>query len=484
MKKPPSYLLILTLLLYSCFIQVNAQSYHAFSGSPYAGVTGMYNNPASTVNSAYKWDVTVFAMQSNITNTAFTIRNNSLTNNTNSAAFLTQGMRSRFFHNNIDVNLLNFRFNINSKSAFAAGVRLRTYNHYKSLPFFYSDSIKSAQNFLMANNTVPYLDGFVTHAAWAEFSFNYSRILLQNQHTRLSAGITVSYLKGLSGAFANVNRASFTQVQANGNNYFVFNQASLQAEYSDNYLVTNQNNTNTQNFKNFIKKALPSAGIDFGAEYLFKNDDNGDDEEVNATNYTWKIGASIMDIGRNRFNPIEGSFTANTPTLNLNDSNIQYQINHIKNIKQLRDTLGSLFANVDTSLGRYNISLPTRMVISVDRNLGSHFFVNGELSLNFYSTQPYSSILRTRELNLLTITPRWETQAWGLYLPVQYNTQGMLWVGAAVKIGPLLLGVHSLDFTKWFKTGTQTYNGGGYILLSIHPFKRKTEDDKMPCPNF
>jgi len=480
MKYPSSYITAF-LLLFLLGVKSKCQSYHAFSGSPYAGVNAMYNNPASTVNSAFNWDVTLFSMQASIANTLFVIKNNSVTSANKSSLFITEGTQPRYFTNNLDINLLNFRVKIDHKSAFAVGMRLREYTNIVARPFAYSDTISTLQGFLQANNTTNYLDGSLTHAGWAEFNFNYSRILVQKPAYYLSAGITLSYMKGLSGAFAQLSNVSYADVQTNTGSYYNLLQAGATAEYSANYQVTNNNNTTAENVKTFIKGALPSIGVDIGAEYLFKDYSGADDEAVNATNYDWKIGVSIMDIGRNKFNPIPGSFSINTPNQNITDTALQRQLQGVANIQDVKDTLQKLFIGFDSLHNRFNISLPTRMVISVDRNFGSHFYVNGEASLNFYSTKQTGS-LKTGELNLLTITPRWETSAWGLYLPVQYNIQGLLWVGAAIKLGPLLVGVHNLDFIKWFKTGTQTYNGGGYILLSVHPFEHKKEEDKLPCP--
>ena len=158
---------------------------------------------------------------------------------------------------------------------------------------------------------------------------------------------------------------------------------------------------------------------------------------------------------------------------------MQQQLSNITSLKRTRDSLLNSFTKVDTLTSVFTIANPTRLVINVDKNLGNHFFVNGELSVNFFSSQPQPK-LKTRETNLFTVTPRWETSTWGAYLPVQYNTQGQLWVGAAIKLGPLLIGVHSLDFFKWFKMGTQTFNGGGYLVLNIHPFGKKEKEQECP----
>jgi len=455
-----------------------AQSYHAINGSPYAGVTAMYNNPASTVNSAYKWDITLFSMQATISNSAFILKNNSLLNQNTSGFFVTGGSKSRYFNADADLNLLNARFAISSKSAVAFGFRLRTYNQAQGLPFYYSDTISSVESFLHANNNVNVLNGSITHSAWAELNMNYSRIIFQTASSSLSAGITLSYLRGLSGLYANLANVHYLETKKNGVNNYVFDQGGITAMYSDTYLQTGS----SQSVSNFLKKALPSFGLDIGVEYLFKNEDNISDEPPGRADYDWKIGASIMDIGRNKFNPIQGSFTASGPVAGLTDSVIQSKLKSVQNIRDLSDTAKALLNTVDVLKNKFTVPLPARLVISLDRNLGDNFFVNAEFSFNFNSAR-FEGSLSTAGINLVTVTPRWETSAWGVYLPIQYNNIGQLWAGAAVKLGPLLIGVHSLDFFNWFKTGTQTYNGGGYILLSIHPFPHKERViDRNDCP--
>lgn len=470
---------VLVPLLALLQLSLHAQNYHAFNGSSFAGVESMYNNPSSTVHQAYKWDVQLFGVQSMLSNQAFQLNNNSLPSTGGSTFSLLSGLRSRALHAAADANLLNLRYSINAKNAVSIGFRTRAYGHLKTGEFNYSDTITSLNGFLHANNQVNFLNGYLTHAGWAQLGFNYSRVIMQSANSSLSAGITLNYIKSLSGAYGFMSHVNYKEEQKNNGYIYTINQASAGLAYSDNYLI--DKNSNRQSASNFISKAPSTFGLDIGVEYLYKNGLPTDDEEVTPGNYDWKIGISIMDIGRNKFNPVNGSFYATRP-LGIEDSVIQKKIEHVQNVVQLRDSLNTMFSSLAAVTGRYYISLPTRMVINIDHSLGNHFFINANASLNFYSTQQARG-LHTRGLNLITLTPRWETQAWGFYLPVQYNTQGQLWVGAAVKLGPLLMGVHSLDFYKWFKTGTQTYNGGGYILLSIHPFKKRERViNELDCP--
>jgi hypothetical protein len=88
---------------------------------------------------------------------------------------------------------------------------------------------------------------------------------------------------------------------------------------------------------------------------------------------------------------------------------------------------------------------------------------------------------RVTELNLLTITPRWETRFWGAYLPVHFNTKEKLWIGGAVKAGPLLIGIHN-----WGNliSKNKMANGGGYVALVLRAGKqaKKRLDKRLDCP--
>jgi hypothetical protein len=131
--------------------------------------------------------------------------------------------------------------------------------------------------------------------------------------------------------------------------------------------------------------------------------------------------------------------------------------------------------------GIFNIRNPARLVINVDRPLMNGFSINAGLSLNLTGYHNDGKILGVQEMNLMTLTPRWETRRWGAYLPIQYTTEGRLMVGGAFKAGPLLLGVH--NWGNVFSS-SRMQNGGGYIALIIHPGDgfREKEEREYTCP--
>jgi hypothetical protein len=454
----------LSLALLFSSVQLTGQGYQALHGSAYTGSTAVFNNPASSVNSVHKWDLTLFSTQLKLTtNSAYL----SATNGTRELK-LKDDVSSKFIHANADLSLFNFLYRIDDKSAFNFGIRGRTYLHTKTAPFRFTDSISSLHNFLIANNNRPFLEGFATQTGWLEADLNYSKILFEDSHSRLSGGLTLQIMKALSGAFVKLNRVSYFESKNATDTIFSLTDGSGSMGYSGNY--------DESSFKDFYKKARLGLGLSMGIEYMTYNGETTSGMGNNSLNYDWKIGFSLMDLGANRFSPGTASVQLFGPNYSVTDATIDNKLIGTTDLQSFKDSLRTIFTNSADITTPFRIANPTRLILNIDRNLGNHFYVNGELNMNFYSSSGYTK-LRTRELNLLTITPRWETLNWGAYLPVQYNTQGQLWVGMAVKAGPLVLGFHNLGLLK----KEPMLNGGGYLLLSIHPFNRKRVRDIMDC---
>ena len=443
----------------------------------------MYTNPASTINSVYKWDITLFSTQLTISNSSFIINKASLLHFDSANAQITNGNGNRYFQAAFDINLLNLQFKLDKKSALGFGLRGRTYNCLRSSPIIYNESIITLHDFLHANNTTPYFEGYATHAGWVEANFNYSRLLIDNDHEKLSGGITIGLQKSISGAYGNIERISYSEQlnNATNQNEYSLTGGSITSSYSSNYdLINNANSITPSVIKSFLNDSKSSVNLNVGMEYLIKNLYT-DPNSLNNSNYDWKFGFSIMDIGKNSFNPANGSFTASNPYSNITDSILIQQLSNAGSLRLVRDTLAKSFKVIDSLKSSFTISNPTRIIFSVDKNWGNHFYLNAELSVNLFSSQQQEK-LRTTEINLLTITPRWEQKKLGIYMPMQYNSNGQLWIGGAAKLGPLLIGVHNLDFIKWFKTGSQTLNGGFYLILNIHPFGSKIKERDCPQP--
>lgn len=447
---------------------VSAQGYQALHGSAYTGSTAIFNNPAASIHSAYKWDLTVFSVQAKLSTNSAYLDGVTIGKFGNAALTMYDTMHSRFYHGNADVSLFNFSYKLNNRQAVSVGLRARSYAHVKALPFRFSDTTSSLHSFLLQNSNTPYLEGFATNTSWLEGNLNYSQVLFENSDSKLSGGVTFQIMKGMAGASAKANKISYLMSKSATDTSFSFTNGNITAAYSANLGATSG--------KEYLQNTVGGFGLSLGVEYMTYNTELNPYGNHNL-NYDWKIGVSLMDLGANSFKPGIGSGTYNNPLTSMMDGDIDRKLTGAANVNDLRDSMRTIFASSTDLESNFSISNPTRLIINIDKNFGNNFYVNGEVSMNFYSTTNYTK-LRTRELNLFTITPRWETIGLGAYLPIQYNTQGQLWVGAALKLGPLTMGLHDLGF---FLKKNPMLNGGGYVMLSVHPFNKRKVLSKMDC---
>lgn len=444
---------------------VHAQSYHLYNGSSYAGVFSTYTNPASLVNAPYKWDLNVLSAQTTIINHAFDISGLFRPTDTLRYGF-TNGSMPRAVYNSFDFALLNLRYRVNENTAIAFGWRGRMYSDAKTTPINYADSVSNANSFFHINKDNAPLSGFATNNGWLEFDFSLSKILKKDAHQIISAGVSLGYMKNLSGFFGQANQLSYQENALPNNEYYqTFTGLSMSSYYSHNYDLYDSTKDFFSNAKAFIKDTKSSINFSLGFEILLKKYQPYDEVEVSSTNYDWKIGASIMDIGKNSYAPNDRAYTNGALKTNLTSYDLQNKFNNIQNLKQFTDSLITCFSRYDSLKNNFSISMPTRMIVSVDRNLGDHFFINVLGDISFYATTPYRKVT-TRELNILTLTPRWEKKNVGVYMPISYNVENNLWIGAGFKLGPLLFGIHNLG---WLFGKADQLRGGLYFGIHIKP---------------
>lgn len=459
---------LITCIACSIFtLKLLAQGYQSTYGSPYAGSTAIKNNPAASINSAFKWDLTLFTAQARVSTNSLHMRNDSV--------LLNSGYRSRFLHNNVDISLFNILYKPNNKHAFAFNLRARSYNHVRTAPLSASDTIYSIHDFMQQNRTTPYLEGFVTHSGWLQGDFNYSTILSENHNSRLTGGVTLQVMKNISGAYTRINKLSFLEAHNTTDTLYTFVTGGGSFGYSSNYDETASGTSSST--KDFLKNTLTNFGLSLGVEYLLYEEKTNSYQQNNSLNYQWKIGVALMDIGANKYKSSEFSSQFRNIDPGITDIVMDQKFTNIQNGRDLRDSLATVFTNADSVNKQFKIGSPTRLIINIDRSFGNNLFINADLNINLHGTSDYKRLL-TREINLLTITPRWETLNWGFYLPIQYNSQKQFHIGAAFKAGPLVLGVYNLQWAKQIKN----LSGGGYLMLSIHPFNKKRVISKLDCP--
>lgn len=461
------------LLLILIVISAGAQSYHAMNGSAYAGVLSNFVNPASPINSPFKWDISILGAQSTTSNSAVSITNLTLANLTpnninNIIIQPTTGNGSRSIDNVADFHLLNVRYNIDNLQCISYGFRVRTYTHGYASPFKYNDTTSGFFQFLSYNSNLgssPF-NSYGYNEAWVENDFSYARILTDNEDNRLSAGVTLEVLRGISGVYGALNNVSYRS-EPNRN---VITNGGVTVLYSSTYSALNENDRAFKNLMQFKKAGKFSLATSVGFEYVVKK--NVFDEPYNPKNYYLKIGASIMDLGNNNFNTAPYSFNVTVPKGGLTDTGIDNQTYRSKGQDNVKRVLLNDFQDTAQMQQTFKMSLPTRFVLTLDKSVSDIFYINAMVNINFYS-QNVSDVykIKTGELNRLIITPRLENDVWGIYAPIQYTEKHDLMIGAALKLGPLLIGLHNINWLQ--RTKIEGLDGGGYMALHFQPRLKK-----------
>ncbi|MEO6314485.1 MAG: hypothetical protein ABIU63_10720 [Chitinophagaceae bacterium] len=460
-----------------------AQNYNAIHGSSYAGALGVHNNPASIAGTPFKWDVVLFGTQVKSSTNAFSIHDYSLLSSpANSLYRVDKGQYQRKANISFNLNLLNARIALNRKSSIAFGANIRSYTNLKTSTYNFIDTLDNATDFLKINQDINNVAAKLQSSSWLEGYISYARTISDNEAGRLNAGITLRVSRGISGGYAQINNIAFSRTTANNLPVYTVNAADAAFGYSSNYDRWQSTNSSSTNINNFISYTEGGASIDAGVEYLIKPQGTSSfNDEDDYFDYDWKIGVALLDIGGNRYKYgtqsriINGLNTAITGTTldNKFDSTIG-------SLQQFNDSLATV-VNINQAGGLFTVINPMRLVLNVDHYLTGNFYINADLTVNIPLSSLKKSYKQVKDINLLTITPRWETKRFGFYLPLQYNTQNQFWVGGAFKAGPLLFGLHNL-VNLFSKTSTQ--NGGGYIALIFRAGKGLDgkADKRLNCP--
>ena len=95
-------------LLFCCLtvLTIRAQNYHAIQGSSLAGALGVHNNPASIVNTPFKWDVALAGVQVKGSTNLVNIWNYSIFSPPTQSEYFFGGSGERFGITSANIHLL------------------------------------------------------------------------------------------------------------------------------------------------------------------------------------------------------------------------------------------------------------------------------------------------------------------------------------------------------------------------------------------
>lgn len=324
------------------------------------------------------------------------------------------------------------------KHAFSFITGLRNNTSVVKLSYDLANFIYRGQQFRPQQN-ITYTDGPMrfTELSWAEIGLGYAYTIHQDYNYTLSAGITIKALLGLGAAYGVIN--NITYMIPNVDSLYVNNMNGT-IGFSMPFDATD----NTAAIDPLIKGS--GFGFDFGISYLkpYQRTDRNKKSSIwlqgTQQNYLYKVGISLIDVGKINFNKLVQVHEFKNVT-NVLWSGLRTF--HPTSIQELLRSasyhlLGDSMTS-QTSQTKFSVWLPTGASFQFDYNFGNNLFVNATFVQGVRLGQ-----ISVRRPTLISLTPRYETRYWEVNLPVSFYDFRDPQLGLAIRIFSLVVGTEKL----------------------------------------
>jgi hypothetical protein len=278
---------------------------------------------------------------------------------------------------------------------------------------------------------------------FSEIGVTYGREIVRTQDQFLKGGITLKYLMGAGGLFADSPELS-------GNFDGVTNQLTTQGSLS--YGSTPGFDSNSPQFG----EVQGGFGADIGLVYEYrKRIMDGQVQGKRAQQYKFKMALALTDIGSIDYK---------------NSENTVYDANGDVNAlefgtKSVEEVLEDNYTG-NTVTGDQKIALPTALQIMGDYYIGRRWYVGLHTGLSLRgSDEGHSNSI----VNTATLSPRWESKWFSVYSPLGLRQYGNLAWGLGLRMGPLTVGSGSI-LTNLISDNSK--NADVYVGLKIPLYKR------------
>jgi outer membrane protein OmpA-like peptidoglycan-associated protein len=471
-----------------------AQDFLPVLNDNYMGINQVTLQPASIVDSRFKVDINLFGFNSDIYNDMIRFKSAGVVNpfsiltnedwwDENSYMADPNGKDKSAYMNQTGQGL-GFLVAIGSKHAIGFTYRVRNVMNADDI----SEPLgRSIYTDFKENEEYPEIPSYwnkwyhdenlrAVHHIYTDYGFSYATEIFNKGANYLKTGLTVKLLQGISGASMQADDFYYYFYQQEGSNeadYMSWNSPYVYAGVSDNWnWGSNQNDGFTNQFK-YSFTAKPSVGLDFGVVYEFRPkykdyqynmDGKTGIERKDLNKYLLKVGVSVVDIGRlryekqyhsadftadftpdylARFESGNNSVPTNTHWMDIEEVSLGFPpyVNFSDTIYQRAVTDRGTATGEDNE-ENFTIKLPTALSLQVDVNIVKGLYVN--LTTFTGLNQGYGKTGNSHYMSNYSITPRYEHKWFGIMIPVQYNQFQKLNVGLGLRAAFFYMGVNNL----------------------------------------
>lgn len=409
-----------------------AQEFIGLRTDNYSGSNGMLLNPAAPIAGKLPWDINLFAVGVNEDNNYLKISDPLLKYVTTSDSIIDVDFynpKKLYGHGNV---LLQLPSGFVKFKDYAVGTffTMRTAGYVLST----KDTLAVSRVLDVPIDSTLYLPQFNAAAIiWGEAGVNGEITLESNSLYALHLGVNLKYLAGFEGVGFR-NNESFTYFKDTVNTTTPYFDADF--DYTK--------NLGSNLLYDPANYALNGSGfgIDVGAYFeLHKKSKFNFSKNLD---YTWRFGASLVDVGAIKFKSNAGSYHL------LQEDQLvvaNLVLDSIGDIDEFNRT-GSrtIYDNSDASkdASEFSMFLPAALILTVDKPLPNDFYVHAMIVRRLPN---FETNLIARS-NLFALTPRYESRKLGFALPMSIYEDKEFRIGASARI--LFLTVGSDNLRTWF----------------------------------
>jgi len=439
--------------------------------SNYSGITGSVFNPAVTVTSPYYLDINILAGDVFFENNYLYLAKEEYRFSrffSKNPDYPTHGtdnsMIAYDYYNKKDKNayanerLLGPSFALTvGRSSFGIVTGARAVMSTRNVPYdiakFVFEKLEYPPQYDI--NYTHTKDIYNAEMAWAEIGFNYSYVIKQQSTNYWAGGITVKSLRGYAGGYAYGDYEDYYVKDSLVyiNSFIGEAGYSLPLDYETNESINDP----------FFRGS--GFGVDLGVIYEKKisyseSTTNGKLCSQRYVPYKYKIGVSLLDIGRIHF-------TKNSEKLVFGGVPVNWQPTTgypIYSVRDVTDTLSQMFYGNKTDLIQGNeitVALPTALSMQADINYKNNWYINGVLVV---PVQLSKSGLRRPVL--LGLTPRYQTLRFEASLPITLYDLSKFRIGLSARYRGFFIGTEKISGFFHYRdfTGLDFYAGLKFSL--------------------
>jgi len=429
-----------------------AQEFLGISQSRYAGIQGVYANPAFSTLNQMKREIGGVGYEFAFSNNFMGI-NGTLLNDLRSLTIYTSSFRDSYTYDNYSPTApgqSNFLLNtsiqgpsfttrlLKERAGFSIYTRRRSYFNVNNIDNAFFKQIyegfkyQPLQNVNLQDNNFEF-----QFMSWKEIAANFSLRVLNIDRHRLVVGITPKFILGGNAIY----------LKSNGFNYSVLNDstirvrsANLEFSHSSGFSLPKINFTSP--FSQILQDLGQSPGtgycFDLGAFYEFKTSKNADV-------YRLRVGASLTDLGSIRYQESIFSrdfYLQDSATISLNDFK-SLDVNKI-DTSFINNFLSKPPAEY------FSMRLPTAFQLTADFRLNRWMYVAGSAFLPFDVPERFGGV---KQIRRFTVTPHLEFEQVSIMLPYSSNNYDQANLGFAFRAKGMWIGTN--DFLTLFGSNRQ-----------------------------